>query len=209
MFAPFLPAKVGEAPSDFEAPGTGQTYFVTISDGGTRQIIRVQAALRQARGQINGAVHMSDRALKYRLGSIRQRAIKSSKQPLNETGSGLSRRPGAGLCCADGGRDRPTRRAAAGCRVPLNSEVTVRRIGGFNFQVALSNVSAGGCNVEMLEAAEVGDGVITRFPQLEPLGSRICWNDGRTTEVEFLTRLHPAVLDLLVSRLPGSDVAAP
>jgi hypothetical protein len=152
---------------------------------------------------------MSDRTLKYRLGSIRQRAIESSKQPLNERvrayldGRALdSAAPMAGA--TDQSEER--RRAA---RVPLNSEVTVRRIGGFNFQVALSNVSAGGCNVEMLEAAEVGDGVITRFPQLEPLGSRICWNDGRTTGVEFLTRLHPAVLDLLVSRLPGSDVAAP
>jgi hypothetical protein len=44
VLAPFLPAKVGEAPSDFEAPGTGQTYFVTVSDGDTRRIIRVQAA---------------------------------------------------------------------------------------------------------------------------------------------------------------------
>ena len=35
-------AKVGEAPSDFDAPGTGQTYFITISDGDTRRIIRLQ-----------------------------------------------------------------------------------------------------------------------------------------------------------------------
>jgi hypothetical protein len=42
VLAPFMRAKVGEAPSDFDAPGTGQTYFITISDGDTRRIIRLQ-----------------------------------------------------------------------------------------------------------------------------------------------------------------------
>ena len=89
-------------------------------------------------------------------------------------------------------------------RVKLKSEVSMRRIGGFNFHVALSNVSSGGCNVEMLEEAETGDSAIARFPQLEPLGSRICWTNGRVTGVEFLTTIHPAVFELLLSRLPAT-----
>jgi hypothetical protein len=86
-------------------------------------------------------------------------------------------------------------------RVALNSEVVVRRIGGFNFQVALREVSRRGCRVELIEPCEVGDAVITRFPQLEPLGSRVCWTEGTTTGVEFTTNIHPAVFDHLLARL--------
>jgi len=86
-------------------------------------------------------------------------------------------------------------------RVALNSEVVVRRIGGFNFQVALREVSRRGCRVELIEPCEVGDSVITRFPQLEPLGSRVCWTQGTTTGIEFTTNIHPAVFDHLLARL--------
>jgi hypothetical protein len=89
-----------------------------------------------------------------------------------------------------------------GCRrVPLNSQVVVRRIGGVNFEVALREVSRRGCRVELVEPCEVGDPVITRFPQLEPLGSRVCWTKGTTTGVEFTTNIHPAVFDHLLARL--------
>jgi hypothetical protein len=152
---------------------------------------------------------MSDRTLKYRLGSIRQRAIESTRQPLPErvraylNGTSLDSTP---LLAAETNDQREDRRRVA--RVALKSEVTVRRIGGFNFQVTLSNISAGGCNVELLEAAEVGDSVITRFPQLEPLSSRVCWIDGRSTGVEFMSHIHPAVLDLLVRKLAEGETAA-
>lgn len=87
-------------------------------------------------------------------------------------------------------------------RVTVSSQVTVRRIGGFNFEVGLSNISRGGCRVEMLEESAVGDTVIARFAKLEPLASRICWSAGREVGVEFFNPIHPAVLDLLVERLP-------
>ena len=92
-------------------------------------------------------------------------------------------------------------------RTAISSEVTVRRIGGFNFQVPLSNVSPSGCKVELVEEGAVGDSVIARFPRLEPLGSKICWTNGRTTGVEFLSPIHPAVFDLLVTRLSGETAA--
>lgn len=90
-------------------------------------------------------------------------------------------------------------------RTALNSEVVVRRIGGFNFQVALRDVSRRGCRVELVEPCEVGDPMITRFPQLEPLGSRVCWTQGTTTGVEFTTNIHPAVFDHLLARLVDAD----
>ena len=86
-------------------------------------------------------------------------------------------------------------------RVAINSEMIVRRIGGFNFEVALRDVSAHGCQVELIEACEVGDAIIARFPQLEPLGSRVCWTRGTTTGIEFQTKIHPAVFDHLLGKL--------
>lgn len=94
-----------------------------------------------------------------------------------------------------------------GTRLSLKGNVMVRRVGGFNFEVTLKDVSPGGCRVEMLEPSEVGDPVITRFPQLEPLGSRVCWAKGTTTGVQFLTTMHPAVFDSLLTRLAGEQAA--
>ena len=44
--------------------------------------------------------------------------------------------------------------------------------------------------------------VIARFPQLEPLVGAIRWKGGSTAGLEFARRMHPAVLDALVNRLP-------
>jgi hypothetical protein len=92
-------------------------------------------------------------------------------------------------------------------RVAMGGEVIVRRIGGFNFEVALRDMTAHGCQVELVEACEVGDAIITRFPQLEPLGSRVCWTRGTTTGIEFQTKIHPAVFDHLLGRLNVAEAA--
>jgi len=93
-------------------------------------------------------------------------------------------------------------------RVEVSDEVGVRRIGSFNFQARMHNVSAGGCRVELIEAYEVGDHVVTRLPKLEPLGARVCWATGTMAGIEFLNGIHPAVFDSLVLRL-AAPAAAP
>jgi hypothetical protein len=93
-------------------------------------------------------------------------------------------------------------------RVHAESEVLVRRIGGFNFQAGLRDVSTRGCRIELIEPCDVGDSMITRFAQLEPLGSRVCWTEGVTAGVEFLTTIHPAVFDSLLTRLANGQAAA-
>ena len=93
-------------------------------------------------------------------------------------------------------------------RTVLSSEALVRKMGGFNFEVALKDISTNGCRVEMLEPCEVGDCAITRFPQLEPLGSHVCWVQGTTTGMQFSTSIHPAVFDMLLTRLCEDAVAA-
>jgi hypothetical protein len=61
----------------------------------------------------------------------------------------------------------------------------------------------------MLEPTEVGDPVIARLPQLEPLGSRVCWAEGATTGMQFLTTIHPAVFDMLLTRISSGETVEP
>ena len=86
-------------------------------------------------------------------------------------------------------------------RIGLDSEVLVRRLGSFNFQAELKDVSTGGCRVQMIEECEVDEALVTRFPQLEPLGARVRWANGMVAGLEFSTALHPAVFDALLARL--------
>lgn len=96
----------------------------------------------------------------------------------------------------------------ANARVAMNDEVIVRRLGGFNFEVALRDMSSGGCRVEMLEPAEIGDSAVARLPKLEPLGARVCWADGTTTGLQFHTTIHPAVFEQLLTRMTQGIPAA-
>lgn len=93
-------------------------------------------------------------------------------------------------------------------RVSSGGNVVIRRLGGFNFQLSLHDLSAGGCRVEMIEASEPGDSVIARLPQLEPLGSTVCWAEGTTAGIRFSNAIHPAVFDLVLSRLADEAAAA-
>lgn len=90
-------------------------------------------------------------------------------------------------------------------RVETESAIFLRRIGGFNVHVALKDISTGGCRVELIEPGEVGDPVVTRLPRLAPLGARVCWAEGTSTGVQFLTKIHPAVFDLLLTRLTPTE----
>jgi hypothetical protein len=104
------------------------------------------------------------------------------------------------------GNDVDERRASP--RVAMSDEILVRRLGGFNFEVALRDLSSGGCRVEMLEPADVGDSAVARLPKLEPLGTRVCWADGTTTGLKFLTTIHPAVFEQLLTRMTQDAAAA-
>jgi hypothetical protein len=147
-----------------------------------------------------------DPTAQRRLLRVRGRARAASERPVSAnvhaylTGQPAQVAPSEDASEAPDGAER--RRCG---RVALNSNILVRRLGGFNFDVALRDVSTGGCRVELLEPCEVGDPVIARLPQLEPLGSRVCWARGTTTGVQFLTSLHPAVFDALLPRLPAPE----
>ena len=151
-------------------------------------------------------MHMTDRTSERRLLRVRGRARAGSEKPVPaKVQAYLKGEPIAQTATVPPSGTEERRRCS---RMPVSSEALVRRVGGFNFQVALNNISPGGCRVEMLEPSEVGDALIARFPQLEPLGSRVCWADGTITGMQFLNPIHPAVFDMLLTRLSESAAAA-
>lgn len=99
------------------------------------------------------------------------------------------------------------RRCSKRCALE-HSDVIVRRIGGFNFQVGLKDVSARGCRVELIEEFERGEDVITRFPRLEPLGASVRWTQGTTAGIEFMRTIHPAVFHALLAHLIDGERSA-
>jgi hypothetical protein len=147
---------------------------------------------------------MIDRAVERRLITVRDRARAASEKPIPPRVQAYLKGETIAVPVASlpsGGKER--RRAK---RMAMASEALVRRSGGFNFQVVLNDISMSGCRVEMLEPCEVGDWLIARFPQLEPLGSRVCWTQGTTTGVQFQTSVHPAVFDGLLARISEGSV---
>ena len=95
--------------------------------------------------------------------------------------------------------DYPARRAAA--RMPVAGDVSVRRLGGFGFQVPLRDVSAGGCSIDLVELVDIDDHVIARLPGLEPFGARVVWANARSAGLHFDRAMHSAVFELLLGRL--------
>jgi hypothetical protein len=85
-------------------------------------------------------------------------------------------------------------------RVRVTTEVSVRKVGSFSFQLAAPNVSTGGCRVELVEMVDVNERVIVRLPALEPLGAEVAWVEGAHAGLRFQRPLHPAVFDQLIDR---------
>lgn len=145
-------------------------------------------------------MHMIDRAAERRLLKVSDRARAGARKAISEkvqaylAGEAIHEVQSSELLDPKVERRRFSRKS-------IESEALVRRVGGFSFEVALKDISVDGCRVEMLEPCEVGDSTITRFPQLEPLGSRVCWADGTATGMQFSSAIHPAVFDMLLARL--------
>ena len=69
-------------------------------------------------------------------------------------------------------------------RIAVASAITLRPIGGFNHQVRVDDVSTAGCRVELIEELDLGEPLITRFPELEPLVGSVRWKAGATAGLE-------------------------
>jgi PilZ domain-containing protein len=94
-------------------------------------------------------------------------------------------------------------------RVALKGEVGLRRRGQASFRVKVENVSRHGCKLEFIERPRVGDHArIKVLEGLEGLQASVCWVDGFMAGVEFERPIHPAVFDLMLSRLGARQQSA-
>jgi hypothetical protein len=148
-------------------------------------------------------MHLSHEERRLAAIAVRAReAAAASHPPVNH-----SHRPLASSCYQDwreteadpGGELALDRRAHR--RLDLTSRVVIRPIGGFNCEVTLDDASAAGCRVEMIEPVDVGESLIARFPELEPLVAEVCWTRQTTAGLHFNKSMHPAVFDALLTRL--------
>jgi hypothetical protein len=88
-------------------------------------------------------------------------------------------------------------------RIALAAEVSLKRLGRTQFRVTVTDASAEGCKVQLVERPNQGEHVLVKFDGLELVEARVCWVDGFTAGVQYVRQIHPAVFDLLVERLRG------
>ncbi len=100
----------------------------------------------------------------------------------------------------DGGpSSNPTPRKSR--RVHLSAEVLLRRAGRLNYRVKIFDVSVDGCKAEFVERPELDEHVWVWFEGLEALEAKVCWLRGFEVGLEFAKPIHPAVFEMLVSKL--------
>jgi hypothetical protein len=152
-------------------------------------------------------VHLNKRLIAERLERLRLRAWTGASMPSSPLIDLPNRSPvmdrcapaGASLACGRWADSPHGRRGSR--RVHVRAEIGMRRMGSFSFQVALEDVSIGGCKVELVEFVDVDDHVIARFPGVEPFSAKVTWADSHCAGIHFERPLHPAVFEQLLSRL--------
>jgi hypothetical protein len=93
----------------------------------------------------------------------------------------------------------PGRRGSA--RVAADWTIVLRGLGRTSLDVRLTDISTGGCQVEASGALNDGDHLVARLPGLEPLGAKVAWTDRCSAGLRFDRPLHPAVFELLLTRI--------
>ena len=158
-------------------------------------------------------MRLNGRLIDQRLQRVRARAKLARgsiaalrDQPLQNhpTGSPLPPLPPlselrCGRRCDTENPQSPARRAAA--RTVTSAAILLRRLGSADLRVRLRDISTVGCRFAGAACLGVNDHLVTRLPGLEPLGATVVWSDGRTAGLRFDRPLHPAVFELLLTRL--------
>ena len=145
----------------------------------------------------------NERLLQIRKRAVFGRAIRPALRDQVPEVAPVEPRPAVAASVPEGDGIEGSRRRNR--RVAVSDDVGIRRIGSFNFQARMHDVSVGGCKVELIEAYNAGDHVVARLPKLEPLGAMVRWAMGTTAGIEFLNGMHPAVFNSLLLRLAAPD----
>jgi len=81
----------------------------------------------------------------------------------------------------------------------VNLAASLREPGASLVDAEIVNLSVTGFAAESEAPLEIGSHIWLKLPGLEPTNSRVIWVDGRRAGFEFVTPLHPATLELVVS----------
>ena len=98
--------------------------------------------------------------------------------------------------------DKPLRPRKS-IRVSLDATVQLRRAGKSHHQVKIFDLSAHGCKAEFIERPMLDEIVWVKFDQLNAIEAMVCWTGGFDVGLEFERPIHPAVFDMLLTRLNG------
>jgi hypothetical protein len=86
-------------------------------------------------------------------------------------------------------------------RHAVAAEVSLRRSSSKPYYSRVFDLTAAGCKIEFVERPRHGELVWAKFEGLEAVESIVRWVDGFYGGVEFVRALHPAVYDLLLTKL--------
>lgn len=86
-------------------------------------------------------------------------------------------------------------------RIALSADITLRRTGQLNYRVRILDISHYGCKTEFVERPKLDERVWVKIEGLGALEAIVCWVRDSDVGLEFENRIHPAVFDLLVSKL--------
>ena len=95
------------------------------------------------------------------------------------------------------------KRARISSRFAITADVSLRRRGMANYGVRVVDLSPEGCKVELVERPRGGERMTIKFDGLEGMDAEVCWVQGFQAGLRFERPIHPAVFDLLLTRLRG------
>jgi len=85
-------------------------------------------------------------------------------------------------------------------RVDLSAEIKLRRAGQSGYRVKIHDISPEGCRAEFVERPQLDERIWVKFQGMDALEAIVCWIRDLEVGLEFESRIHPAVFELLVSR---------
>lgn len=88
-------------------------------------------------------------------------------------------------------------------RSAISADVSLRRRGMTNYRVRVVDLSPEGCKVELVERPRGGERMTIKFEGLEAMDAEVCWVEGFEAGLRFERPIHPAVFDLVLTRLRG------
>jgi hypothetical protein len=86
-------------------------------------------------------------------------------------------------------------------RLPLEADVEFRRKRETHYQISMYDLTPHGCQIASPERLLSGEMVWVQLPSLESQSGCVKWTSEWRSGVEFERSMHPAVFEMMASRL--------